>query len=232
VKVAIVSDIHGNLDALLNFPESYDELWVLGDLVNYGPQPKEVVNFIRSEASLVVRGNHDHSIGFGTDPRCSPRFKEMADVTGRFTTQILDDAQKAYLRFLPLAVRVERAGVGFLLCHATLSDPLFEYRKCESSEWLKECGSGSADFVFVGHTHVPCLRRIDGKTLVNPGSLGQPKTGSPDACYSIWEDGVISLRSYPYPVERTVEKIEELDIDERVKKSLVTVLMLGGMPIQ
>jgi putative phosphoesterase len=230
LKIAIVSDIHGNMDALLSFPESYDELWVLGDLVNYGPQPKEVVDFVRSEASLVVRGNHDHSVGFATDPRCSPRFRGMADVTGRFTASVLAETQKAYLRFLPLHIRIAQARTVFSLCHATLSDPLFEYRACESSAWLEECGSLDADVVFVGHTHVPCIRRINGKTLVNPGSLGQPKTGKPDACYAVWEDGEITLRSYRYPVEQTVERIEGLAIDAEVKKNLVAVLTFGGMP--
>jgi fructose-1,6-bisphosphatase len=63
-KIVILSDIHGNYEALKALPEDYDELWVLGDLVNYGPQPSEVVEFVREKASLVVRGNHDDSVAF------------------------------------------------------------------------------------------------------------------------------------------------------------------------
>lgn len=59
MKLVILSDIHGNHDALRALPEEYDELWVLGDLVNYGPQPKEVVADVMEKASLVVQGNHD-----------------------------------------------------------------------------------------------------------------------------------------------------------------------------
>jgi hypothetical protein len=61
MKIAIISDIHGNFDALSALPESYDELWVLGDLVNYGPEPGAVIDHIKSNAAVIVRGNHDHS---------------------------------------------------------------------------------------------------------------------------------------------------------------------------
>ena len=60
MKITIISDIHANFDALQAFPEDYDELWVLGGLVNYGPQPTEVVDQIMKTAEIVVRGNHDH----------------------------------------------------------------------------------------------------------------------------------------------------------------------------
>ncbi len=77
MKIVIASDMHGDLEALTALPE-FDELWVLGDLVNYGPNPSEVVDFVRANASVAIRGNHDHTIGFDADPRCSPAFREMA----------------------------------------------------------------------------------------------------------------------------------------------------------
>ena len=64
MKLVIISDIHGNYDAWSALPEEYDELWVLGDLVNYGPQPKEVFEEVTQKASLIVRGNHDHAVDF------------------------------------------------------------------------------------------------------------------------------------------------------------------------
>jgi predicted phosphodiesterase len=62
VKIVITSDIHGNYDALRVLPEEYDELWVLGDLLNYGPEPREVVTQIMDKATAVVRGNHDEAV--------------------------------------------------------------------------------------------------------------------------------------------------------------------------
>ncbi|MHB1955546.1 MAG: metallophosphoesterase family protein, partial [Sulfobacillus sp.] len=63
MKIAIVSDIHGNLAALKAFPEAgYDQLWCLGDLVDYGPRPREVIQWVQKNAAVAVRGNHDHAV--------------------------------------------------------------------------------------------------------------------------------------------------------------------------
>jgi protein phosphatase len=85
LKIAILSDIHGNFEALKSVLDAVDELWVLGDLVNYASDPYEVVDFVRKNAALVVRGNHDHAIGAGADPRCSPAFREMAQAMQGYT---------------------------------------------------------------------------------------------------------------------------------------------------
>jgi putative phosphoesterase len=230
MKIVIVSDIHGNYDALQSLPERYDELWVLGDLVNYGPEPKEVVDFVKEKATLVVRGNHDQCIGYGDDPRCSTRFREMAEATRQFSNTVLTAEQKLYLRSFPLQIDVVRAQTRFFLCHATPSDPLYEYRRAESGKWADECARLGADVILVGHTHMPFMRTVDRKILVNPGSLGQPKTGTPDACYAVWQDGQVSLRSYPYPIDNTVEKIRRMPIDGNIQKKLIRVLRFGGLP--
>lgn len=92
-KLLIISDIHGNLDALDALSESYDELWVLGDLVNYGPQPKEVMEAVMARATLVVQGNHDHAVGHDDDSRCSARYRKMAEATRRYTSSQLSGAE-------------------------------------------------------------------------------------------------------------------------------------------
>jgi protein phosphatase len=230
MKIVIVSDIHGNYDALDSLPERYDELWVLGDLVNYGPEPKQVVDSVQEKAKLVVRGNHDQSIGYGDDPRCSAQFREMAEATRRFSEAVVTAEQKSYLRSFPPRVEAVRGGARFFLCHATPSDPLYEYRKAESDQWSVDCAKLGADVILVGHTHTPFIRSVDRKTVVNPGSLGQPKTGTPDACYAVWEDGEVSLRRYAYPIDRTVEKIRSMPIGKDVQEKLIRVLKSGGMP--
>jgi predicted phosphodiesterase len=129
MRVVAISDIHGNFDALSAFQEGYDELWVLGDLVNYGPDPGPVIDWVRARASLIVRGNRDHSIGFSEDPRCSGRFRSMA-ATRRFTDLVLSFCQKLLLRDLPLSAETERGGTRLYVCLAIPSDPLFGY--CEA----------------------------------------------------------------------------------------------------
>jgi len=120
MKIVIVSDIHGNFDALSALRETYDELWVLGDLVNYGPEPGQVVDYVRSKASIAVRGNHDHSIGYNEDPRCSSRFQEMAEATRRYTDSVLTFGQKHYLRNLPLYLETQREKTRFYFAMRSL----------------------------------------------------------------------------------------------------------------
>jgi len=230
MKIVIISDIHANFDALSALPDSCDELWVLGDLVNYGPDPAAVVDFVRLEARIVVRGNHDHSIGYREDPRCSPRFQEMAEVTRRYTDSVLPFGHKHFLRHLPLHVETRRGNTRFFLCHAIPSDPLFGYCEAQSPRWLAEVENASADVILVGHTHVPAVRSIGQCMVVNPGSLGQPKTGNPQACYAVWDDGAVELKSFPYSVEATVSKVQAMPIAPDLKSELSMILRTGVIP--
>ncbi len=228
MKVVIISDIHGNFAALQAIEENWDELWVIGDLVNYGPKPREVIAWVRQHAHVVIRGNHDHAVGFATDPRCSPPYKPMAAETGAFTASVLNEDEMAYLERLPLSVVRQQGSHTFYLCHATPSDPLFGYKDPDDRTWQEEVKSTSADVVIVGHTHVPFIHEFEQQRLINPGSVGQPKTGTPDACYGIWEDGQLELRRYPYPVAQTESEIRELPISEEVKEDLIFALRTGG----
>jgi protein phosphatase len=230
MKIVIVSDIHGNIDALSAIPEAYDELWVLGDLVNYGPDPAAVIDFVKSKATVIVSGNHDYSIGFSQDPRCSPRFREMAEATRRYTDSVLSLGEKHFLRHLPSYLETRRGDTRFYICHAVPSDPLFGYCQAESPQWVAEAEKVDANAILVGHTHVPCLRALGPRVVMNPGSLGQPKTGSPAARYAVWQDGKFELKSYPYPIETVATKIQALPIDAKVQSELIGVLRTGEVP--
>jgi putative phosphoesterase len=228
MKILILSDLHANLEALEAIREPRDELWVLGDLVNYGPDPCAVVDFVRQNASLVVSGNHDHAVGYGEDPRCSPAFREMARAMQAYTESVLSQEQLAYLRSLPLTARRAAGGREFFLCHATPGDPLYEYLPAEPAAWRSAASAAAADVLLVGHTHLPFELEIDGRRVINPGSLGQPKHGRPEACYAVWEDGVVRLARVAWPVERTVAKIQALPIPPAIRDSLCDVLVHGG----
>ena len=229
MKIVVISDLHSNFDALSALPEMGDELWVLGDLVNYGPMPAEVVSFVRSHSDTIIRGNHDHAVGFDVDPRCTPRYAEMADATMRYSKANLDGAATTYLRDLPLTQMLERDDRRFYLCHAIPSNPLYGYCPEESDLWPKELELVDAEFLLVGHTHTPFIRKVGGKTIVNPGSLGQPKTGKADACYAVWENGRFELKQFAYPVERAVQRIEHLPVTAEVRRDLATVLRTGSV---
>lgn len=233
MKIVITSDIHGNAEALRSLPDTFDELWVLGDLVNYGPDPAGVVDFIQAHADVVIRGNHDHAVGFNEDPRCSKPFREMAEAMKTYTRSVLSAAQKQFLRDLPLTFVRDIEGVRVVLCHAVPSDPLFAYCPPDAAIWQTELAQTGADVLFVGHTHIPFVREFETRYVVNPGSLGQPKTGSPAARYAIWDTargpGGVELRSFDYDFESTIAKIEGLPIEKSIKTSLADVLRNGGL---
>ena len=228
MKILVISDLHGNEEAISVLPQEYDQLWVLGDLVNYGPNPREVVEFVRQRATYVIRGNHDHAMGFDADPRCSAPYKAMAAEMGTFTQRTLAEADKAYLRSLPLSLTTESFGTRFCLCHASPSDPLFAYRPPDVTEWEKEVQAVSAGYLLVGHTHLQFHRDISDRVILNPGSVGQPKSGAPQACFAVWEDGAIQMHSVPYPYRKTIEKIRQLRLSKPVEEGLVATLETGN----
>lgn len=217
------------MEALRTLPLDFDEIWVLGDLVNYGPEPVEVIEWVMAHAGVVVRGNHDHACGFDVDPRCSEAFREAAAAMKQYTMSVLPKGYRQYLRGLPLEAKREVDGMRVAFCHAVPSDPLYAYRTSDAFGWRKELKLAGADTLYVGHTHVPFVQRLGGRQVVNPGSLGQPKTGRPRACYAVVRHGLVELNEYDYPFEETIRKIEALAIPAGVKQFLASVLRNGGV---
>jgi putative phosphoesterase len=230
VKIVIVSDIHGNIAALDALPErDYDALWCIGDLVDYGPRPHEVVQWIKRNAAACVRGNHDNAVGFSVDPRCSPPYKQLAAETLRYSRQVCSDDDVDYLRSLPLHREIRIDSTRFYLVHATPADPLFGYCPEDSAAWRDHVRAIEADVLIVGHTHTPFLRAEGHTTILNPGSLGQPKTGRPMACYAVWQDGQILRKEYEYPVGETIRGIREMPIAAQDQDALISVLQTGNL---
>jgi protein phosphatase len=87
-----------------------------------------------------------------------------------------------------------------------------------------------ADIVLAGHTHLPFTMNLGERRIVNPGSVGQPKNGAPEARYAVWEDGHLSLQSRPYPMEDTVRKILSLPVPMEIRSRLAAVLRWGSAP--
>lgn len=233
MKIAIVSDIHGNLAALEAFPETdCDQIWCIGDLVDYGPKPREVIHWVKKNANVAVRGNHDNAVGFDVDPRCSPAFSGLADITKTYTLGIVSEQEQEYLRKLPAYVEFNVGGASIYCVHAVPSEPLFGYCSEQSDQWQQEVDRISVDVLVVGHTHTPFIREVRGTLIVNPGSLGQPKTGRPLACYALYEDGKFILKEYEYPIQETEEAIRNMPISSRDREALIAVLRTGTPPMQ
>lgn len=235
MKIAIISDIHANLAALESFPErDCDQILCMGDLVDYGPKPKEVLHWVQKHTTVCVRGNHDHAVGYRTDPHCSVPYHRLAAATMRYTLDVLFPEECKYLRELPIQRELTFDKTKFYLVHATPTDPLFGYCDAMSDRWENELDWITADVILVGHTHMPFVRQLGTKTIVNPGSIGQPKTDSPEACYAVWEDGMVTLKRYSYSVEKTVSAILEMPVRSDIRDMLIYALRTGTrtLPIE
>jgi hypothetical protein len=107
-------------------------------------------------------------------------------------------------------------------------DPLFEHCGPDSPEWIACVESVSADVLLVWHTHLLFVQEGRGRTVANPGNLGQPKNGSPEACCAIWDGTRIELKTFPYPHEKTIARRAALGLRSDVLNDLATVLRTGG----
>lgn len=232
MRYLILTDIHANIDALEAIDESYDSLLVLGDLVDYGAAPEQIVQWIMKNAFAAVSGNHDYAMATGADCRSSPVSYALSIATRTFFRPQLSDEVLRYLRDLPERQAINAKGAKFHLVHATPRDPRYEYLNGDADEaiWQAAVGklSESESWLFLGHTHRPFVRQIGRLTVINPGSLGMPVDGDSRACYAIWEDGKVSLKRIGYDVERAVKRLFDSGLPEDVAAKMSAVLRHAG----
>jgi predicted phosphodiesterase len=196
-RIALFSDIHGNLPALDAVLDSITaagvrELFCLGDLVGYGPDPEGVIDRIRARRILTVKGNYDDGVGnrrgecgcyYDTD-----RAKQDGEASYAFTSRAVSDEDAGWLAALPPALRFEERGVRVLLAHGS-PRKINEYLLPNRADALlaRLAAAADADVVCVGHVHVPYHRLvpIENGTVhyVSSGSAGKPKDGDPRACW-------------------------------------------------
>ncbi|MDK2954415.1 MAG: hypothetical protein PWQ27_1798 [Kosmotoga sp.] len=238
MKLAFISDIHGNLEALEAVLEDIkrrevDRIYCLGDLGGYGPDPEKVVQKIKVLGISTVMGNYDDAIahekkscGCAYNPG---RETEVGNITLNWSIANTSQESKEFLKSLPHKLNFEAEEVRFLLVHGSPLDNLLEYIKPDTPvERLKEITEGiSADVIVNGQTHLPMVRWINGKLIFNAGSVGRPKDGDPRACYLIVNVNKGSLKHefvrISYPVKITVEKLAKY----KLPMELATVLALG-----
>jgi diadenosine tetraphosphatase ApaH/serine/threonine PP2A family protein phosphatase len=119
----------------------------------------------------------------------------------------------------------------FVLAHATPAHPLdgaLDLLTASDAALMESLGGHRADFVVLGHTHVPALRRANGGTLfINPGSLGQPRYGVPDATYAVWEDGDVRIKHLHYDHDATAQRLRLAPLSPEVIEQLMGILERG-----
>jgi predicted phosphodiesterase len=231
VKCAIVSDVHGNLEALeavLEDAESQgiSQIVCLGDIVGYGPNPRECVDYAMG-FDICVLGNHDQGALF--DPEGFSSGAERAIFWTRELFEAVDgDTEKSRQRWDFLCELPRQVQKGELLfVHGSPRNPLNEYVFPEDVYNPRKLGRIFGIIqrtCFQGHTHVPGIFTEEcrfmyptevgnrcslnsGKIMINVGSVGQPRDGNPLASYVVLDEDQVEFRRVAYAIEQTVEKI-------------------------
>jgi predicted phosphodiesterase len=237
LRVAVISDVHGNLPALEAVlehadQEGIDELWCLGDIVGYGARPHECLALVTERAAICLGGNHDLVVSGVLD---ISQFTSDAGVAARWTRSVLTPDELELLAHL--SPQGERAGVS--LYHGSIRDPIWEYvltaDVAEAS--LRE---QTSDLALVGHSHVQLALALgeDGleggkaeadqevalgrKQLLNPGSVGQPRDRDPRAAWLLLdtEAGWARFKRTPYAIERAQADIRAAGLPNRLADRL------------
>lgn len=233
MQILVLSDIHANLtalDAVLEDAGTVDEVWCLGDIVGYGPDPNECVQRIRSLAHLTcVLGNHDAAV-LGRIPLDA--FHQDARHAIYWTRAILTRENLEWLAEIPEKQTVEN----FTLVHGSPRNPIWEYLLDPVSA-AQNFAYFETDFCLIGHTHIPLqfalispeyparwtqpmVRRqvhLRPRTIINPGSVGQPRDHDPRAAYAILdtEENIWLARRVLYDIESVQERILNAELPRR-----------------
>ena len=228
MKVLVIADVHGNLEALKAvLADPHDALICLGDMVGYGPEPGACVRRILNDAELVLRGNHDHALATGAAPGCPPSLQWLAEATAQLGEAQLSGAERAALAELPLRASQFIDGFPYHLVHATPTDPMYRYLEPTSDGWAREVREIGPEVLLVGHTHLQFRHHVAGRTIISPGSVGQPRHGDARAAYMVIEDGTFSFCRVAYRVERTVTALERSGIEPAAAAALTQLLRTG-----
>lgn len=220
MKIGLISDVHANLPALeavLDDMPPVDEIHCAGDVVGYNPWPSECLERVRETCSHVVQGNHDRTVE--TPERYSANQMAMAGLEHARTE--LDDEQLAYLADLP--PRTQFHGDAFRLVHSH-PDPGHLGRYVRPGDFTRmRSYLDDHDGLVLGHTHVQHAVTVDGRLVVNPGSVGQPRDGNSDAAYAVLdtEANTVDLHRVGYDVDRVIDAVEDAELPTRTGTRLL-----------
>lgn len=217
MRLAFISDIHGNalaLDAVLEdiSRKQVDKIYVLGDICYRGPEPKRSLNIIRSLHTEVIKGNADEWVIRGVQRGEVPdRALEMMNTERDWTVSQLEQADIEYLKTLPKELHVTMSGVSFHLFHATPSSLFDIVLPNADDETIQSTmmTSAEADVYVYAHIHRPYIRYVNGKVIMNIGSVGLPFDGLNKASYGIVEIEEEGFRTSIERVNFDVEKVIE-----------------------
>jgi putative phosphoesterase len=230
MRILLLSDIHSNWPALQAVRERGDLCLFLGDLVDYGGEPKPCVEWVKDNSSHAIRGNHDHGAAQDVDINGGMGFKYLSSVTRPLTRARLGEEDLRYLADLPVTQSLVLDGRRFLLVHATPRDPLDEFAPPDAEFWARRLQGVEADVVCVGHTHYQYVLEVNGTLVINPGSVGLQRDGDPRVGYALLEHRKVEFRRVEYPYEEAVRSIDDSPLPAKAKTMLAAVYRTGMLP--
>ena len=228
MKILLVADIHSNWLALSAIQEEFDACLVLGDLVDYGCDPVPCIDWAHQHATAAVRGNHDHAVAQHVVPRDGGGFRRLAAATRPLHWELIDSFRNKFLARLPLTLSLTLDDKRYFLVHGSPRDPLDEYLPVDAEAWRARLEGIEADFICVGHTHVPMDLMVDGRRIINPGSVGQPRDGDPRAAYVVIDNGEVSFRRVEYDINAAIRQMRDVGLAEWAVELNEAVLRSGG----
>ncbi|XRP96355.1 metallophosphoesterase family protein [Methanocaldococcus sp. 16A] len=221
--IAIISDIHSNLEALKAVLEDIKnrdikKIVCLGDIVGYGANPNECIELIKEHNCISVAGNHDYGV---LGKESLDYFNTYGVIAILWTKKVIKDENLKFLDSLPLVIEEKIKNKKVIFSHANPKYPeIWEYLFPDYVDDVFDCG----DLIFVGHSHIPFVNSEEGNLLVhegsikldenkryliNPGSVGQPRDGINKASYCIFDekDFKIEIVRVEYNIRKAYEKI-------------------------
>lgn len=236
MRILLIADVHANWEALLALQRAEskpDAVLFAGDAVGYGPDPANCVRWLLAHATHAVRGNHDESLLHAQPIGMLPELAEAARETIDFTRlQLPAQAVTLMQQWTPTA-SAALAGARFYLVHGSPAHPLHDRldpATLPDADLHALFDGIEAEVIVLGHTHLPAMRQFDGKLILNPGSLGQPRYGVPDATYAVWEDGHVQIKHLHYERAVTLGKLRLAPLSPEVAETLTGVLETGLAP--
>jgi putative phosphoesterase len=223
LKIAFLSDIHGNAIALESVLEdieknNVDKICVLGDLCYRGPEPKRSLDLIRSLDAQIIKGNADEWVVRGVQKGEVPDAAlEIMNLERDWTVSQLDPSAIQYLSDLPLELKLEANGVRIHAFHATPSSLFDVVSPSDDDEHIRSSlmSSIDAEIYIYAHIHKPYIRYMGGKAVINIGSVGLPFDGLTRSSYAIVEieEGNLktSIQRVSFDVDKVVKKYKEVN---------------------
>lgn len=221
MRYGVVSDIHGNLpafEAVIDAMPAVDRWLCAGDVVGYNPWPAECVNRIQELDAATVMGNHDRAVASDT----GFRFNSMAAAGVTYARDELDEDAIDWLAALPNRQTID--GGEILIVHGHPENP---DRYTYPDEFEPVMLEGDARVTITGHTHVQGVREFEDGVVMNPGSVGQPRDGNPEAAFAVLDidesddaGGTAAIDVEPhrvsYDIDRVVAAVEKAGLPEKI----------------